>query len=233
MQPGLSMMQPGLSMMQPGPSSASCLPLCSAQIYNLMRLDSYQRFKRSDVVQKCLVAEMDGRPLPVTLPQEESEERDKVNPLPAVRIEDKSDGGAKPAKEATSKGWGLFSTSKRSNSFRNNPKTNRSGVYLTNEGKKKSKTVRDKTRGAATTRVEPEPEEAAVRSGFQIQDEEDVDVSVTQLQELNWGEIQEGGDLWGGTFAALLVFFSAHGLSSTVAPPSSMVTTPAPLCTSS
>ena len=168
-----------------------------------MRLDSYQRFKRSDVVQKCLVAEMDGRPLPVTLPQgEESEERDKVNPLPAVRIEDKSDGGAKPAKEATSKGWGLFSTSKRSNSFRNNPKTFRSGMYFTNEGKKKSKTVRDKTRGAATTRVEPESEEAAVRSGFQIQDEDDVDVSVTQLQRLSWGGIHKprrrrgGGELW-------------------------------------
>ena len=29
------------------------------------------------------------------------------------------------------------------------------------------------------------------------------------------------------------VFFGAHGLSSTVAPPSLLVTTPAPLCTSS
>lgn len=142
-----------------------------------MRLDSYQRFKRSEVVQKCLVAEMDGRPLPVSLPQrEEAEERDKVNPLPAVRMEDKADS-SKTVKEGLSVGRGLFS--KRSNSFRNNPKASRFGMYFTNEGKKKSKTVRDKTRNAAGTRVEPEPEGPAVRSGFQMQDEEDADVSDT------------------------------------------------------
>lgn len=147
-----------------------------------MRLDSYQRFKRSEVVQKCLMAEMDGRPLPVSLPQgEHPEERDKLNPLPAVRMEDKADGDSKQVKEVASKGRGLFTISKRSNSFRNNSKTSRTGMYFTNEGKKKSKTVRDKTRGAAS-RVEPEPEGPAARSGFQMQEEDDTDVSGTCTQ---------------------------------------------------
>ena len=146
------------------------------QIYNLMRLDSYQRFKRSDVVQKCLLAEMDGRPLPFSLPErEEMEDHDKIHPLPAIKIEDASDS-SKVAKEGMSSGRGLFS--KRSNSFRNH-KTSRFGSYFTGEGKKKSKTVRDKSHGPVLTRVEPEPEGPAARNGFQDQAEDDADVSGT------------------------------------------------------
>lgn len=32
-----------------------------------MRMDSYTRFKKSEIVKQCLFAEMEGRPLPVSL----------------------------------------------------------------------------------------------------------------------------------------------------------------------
>ncbi|XP_019858446.1 PREDICTED: regulator of G-protein signaling loco-like [Amphimedon queenslandica] len=37
------------------------------EIYRLMRMDSYTRFKKSEIVKECLYAEMEGRPLPVSL----------------------------------------------------------------------------------------------------------------------------------------------------------------------
>ena len=46
-------------------------PLCelprslSPQIYQLLKMDCYMRFKRSDLVKECLLADMEGNPLPI------------------------------------------------------------------------------------------------------------------------------------------------------------------------
>lgn len=40
------------------------------QIYQLMKMDCYPRFKKSPLVKECLLAEMEGKPLPIDLPQE-------------------------------------------------------------------------------------------------------------------------------------------------------------------
>ena len=40
------------------------------QIYQLMKMDCYPRFKKSPLVKDCLLAEMEGKPLPIDLPQD-------------------------------------------------------------------------------------------------------------------------------------------------------------------
>lgn len=44
-------------------------PLSSAvlhtQIYQLLKMDCYMRFKRSNIVKECLLADMAGSPLPI------------------------------------------------------------------------------------------------------------------------------------------------------------------------
>ena len=35
------------------------------QIYQLMKMDCYPRFKKSELAKECLLCEMEGRPLPV------------------------------------------------------------------------------------------------------------------------------------------------------------------------
>lgn len=36
-----------------------------------MKMDCYPRFKKSPLVKECLLAEMEGKPLPINLPQEQ------------------------------------------------------------------------------------------------------------------------------------------------------------------
>ena len=36
-----------------------------SQIYQLLKMDCYMRFKRSELVKECLLAEMEGEPLPI------------------------------------------------------------------------------------------------------------------------------------------------------------------------
>ena len=136
-----------------------------------MRLDSYQRFKRSSLLQKCLLAEMDSQPLPISLPQDAdqdtSEDRDKVTPLQPVKVAE-----VKQTKKSGRDGWSLFN--RRTSSFRNNTKQKSSfGSYFTQE-KKSSKVVRDKSKGSGIARVEPEPRSQEAFKGFQGHEEEDV-----------------------------------------------------------
>lgn len=45
------------------------------QIYQLMKMDCYPRFKKSELVKECLLAEMTGKPLPIeTAPQQKQTE---------------------------------------------------------------------------------------------------------------------------------------------------------------
>ena len=44
-------------------------PFLCVQIYLLMKMDCYPRFKKSPLVKECLLAEMEGKPLPIDLPQ--------------------------------------------------------------------------------------------------------------------------------------------------------------------
>ena len=39
-----------------------------AQVYTLMKLDSYSRFLKSPLFRQCMVCEMEGRPLPLESP---------------------------------------------------------------------------------------------------------------------------------------------------------------------
>ena len=39
--------------------------LCFLQIYQLMKMDWYPRFKKSELAKECLLCEMEGRPLPM------------------------------------------------------------------------------------------------------------------------------------------------------------------------
>jgi len=45
------------------------------QIYQLMKMDCYPRFKKSALVKDCLMAEMEGKPLPIDLPQPQQAEQ--------------------------------------------------------------------------------------------------------------------------------------------------------------
>lgn len=49
---------------------------CSSwtQIYQLMKMDCYPRFKKSPLVKECLLAEMEGNPLPIDLPQQDRQQ---------------------------------------------------------------------------------------------------------------------------------------------------------------
>jgi len=38
------------------------------QIYHLVKMDCYPQFKRSDLAKQCVLAEVEGRPLPLTYP---------------------------------------------------------------------------------------------------------------------------------------------------------------------
>lgn len=42
------------------------------QVYKLMKMDSYQRFLKSDIYKQFMLADMEGRPLPHTSPVEAS-----------------------------------------------------------------------------------------------------------------------------------------------------------------
>ena len=48
------------------------------QIYHLMKMDCYPRFQKSKLVQDCVCAEMEGRPLPIEMPGHHKEPRRKV-----------------------------------------------------------------------------------------------------------------------------------------------------------
>ena len=50
----------------------------SVQIYHLMKMDCYPRFQKSKLVQECMRAEMEGRPLPIEMPGHHKEPRRKV-----------------------------------------------------------------------------------------------------------------------------------------------------------
>jgi hypothetical protein len=144
------------------------------QIYSLMRLDSYQRFKRSSLLQQCLLAEMDNRPLPISLPedsisQDTNEDRDKVTPLQPLKVTEEKPQPTKKGRD----GWFFFN--RRTHSFRNNSKQKSGfGSYSTHEEKKKSvKVNRDKTKGNGVARVDPEPRTQEPPKGFQGHEEED------------------------------------------------------------
>lgn len=40
-----------------------------------MKMDCYPRFKKSPLVKDCLLAEMEGKPLPINLPQDKQEQQ--------------------------------------------------------------------------------------------------------------------------------------------------------------
>lgn len=40
-----------------------------------MKMDCYPRFKKSPLVKECLLAEMEGKPLPIDLPQERKDQQ--------------------------------------------------------------------------------------------------------------------------------------------------------------
>ena len=46
--------------------------LSSPQIYRLMKMDCYPRFKRSELAKQCLLAELEGKSLPVELDEKKA-----------------------------------------------------------------------------------------------------------------------------------------------------------------
>lgn len=47
------------------PRAPLILSTSSPQIYQLLKMDCYMRFKRSDLVKECLLADMEGGALPI------------------------------------------------------------------------------------------------------------------------------------------------------------------------
>ena len=43
-----------------------------------MKMDCYPRFKKSPLVKECLLAEMEGKPLPIDLPQEQRKDQQQT-----------------------------------------------------------------------------------------------------------------------------------------------------------
>lgn len=76
-------------------SLALIVPSCFVlwQIFKLMKFDSYTRFVRSPIYQSCMLADMEGRPLPQPCQAAKSPEPRRSQATDGPSSSDKSVGG--------------------------------------------------------------------------------------------------------------------------------------------